>query len=320
MGTPEFAVEPLKTLIEKKYNIVGIVTPADKPSGRGQKINISAVKEFALKSNIGLDLPILQPVSLKDPDFISELKALNADLFIVVAFRMLPKIVWSMPPLGTFNLHASLLPKYRGAAPINHAIINGENITGVTTFLLDEKIDTGSILFREECPILDTDNIGSLYEKLMSIGSLLVVKTVDALISGNISPISQSKISEINENLLPKAPKITRETRIIDWTLSAERINNLVRGLSPYPCTYSSLVIEGKAVETKLYKTKLLTDSKAGLSVEIGKTTTDGKTYLRVQCDNGELDILELQLAGKKRLSIKDFLAGQHQVENIYFV
>jgi methionyl-tRNA formyltransferase len=219
MGTPEFAVGSLKALVEGGYNVVGVVTVPDKPSGRGLKVNMSAVKEYAL----GLNIPIMQPVSLKDPAFLEELEALKGDCFVVVAFRMLPQVVWGMPRLGTFNLHASLLPQYRGAAPINWAIINGETTTGVTTFLLDKQIDTGNILFQQECEIAPDENIGSLYDRLMEMGSALVLRTVDALAEGNITPKPQ-----VESGQLKPAPKITRETCRIDWTQPAQRVVNLI--------------------------------------------------------------------------------------------
>lgn len=310
MGTPEFAVSSLKALIEKGYNVVGIVTVPDKPSGRGQKINMSSVKEYAL----GLDLPILQPVSLKDPVFLEQLKGLAGDLFIVVAFRMLPRIVWSMPRLGTFNLHASLLPDYRGAAPINWAIINGETETGITTFFLDEKIDTGAILFQERMPILPQDNVGSLYDRLMEKGAELVLKTTDAITGQNYTLISQDESKAVHP-----APKITRQTCEIDWTQDAVKVLNLIRGLSPYPAPHTLLVktdSNGNAGghDIKIYDAEYCASA-------IGHTNTDGhilpgkiisdcKKELYVACGKDFLKIKELQMAGKKRLATKDFLAG----------
>lgn len=307
MGTPEFAVGSLKALIDGGYNVVGVVTVPDKPSGRGQKINISAVKEYALTLNI----PILQPVSLKEPSFIDALTELKADIFVVVAFRMLPKIVWSMPKLGTFNLHASLLPNYRGAAPINWAIINGEKETGVTTFLLDEKIDTGHIIFQEKCPILDEDNIGSLYDKLMEIGSPLVLKTIDALVSGDY----QSRKQDENSTMNP-APKITRQTCELDWSQNAQTVLNLIRGLSPYPAPHSMLQSTAEdgsqnCVDVKIYKAEYCASAISTASPKTpGTIICDGKKELYVACGSGFLKILELQIAGKKRLAIRDFLAG----------
>lgn len=310
MGTPEFAVSSLKALIEKGYNVVGIVTVPDKPSGRGQKINMSAVKEYAL----GLDLPILQPVSLKDPVFLEQLKELAGDLFIVVAFRMLPRIVWSMPRLGTFNLHASLLPDYRGAAPINWAIINGETETGITTFFLDEKIDTGAILFQEKMPILPQDNVGSLYDRLMEKGAELVLKTTDAITGQNYTLISQDESKATHP-----APKITRQTCEIDWTQDAEKVLNLIRGLSPYPAPHTLLVKTDSDGNTSGHDIKIYDAEYCASAMEHkntdghilpGKIISDCKKELYVACGKDFLKIKELQMAGKKRLATKDFLAG----------
>lgn len=302
MGTPDFAVGVLDKLFENQYNIVGVITVPDKKSGRGLKVNTSAVKKYieTKEDYINGSIKLLQPVSLKEETFLTELAELKADLFIVVAFRMLPKIVWSMPPLGTFNLHASLLPKYRGAAPINWAIINGEKETGVTTFLLDEKIDTGAILFSEKCEIKDEDNLEVLHDNLQTIGADLVVKTTDALISNNVTPKSQ----ELNGEFLPPAPKLTRETLKIDWNKSAIEIDRLIRGLSPYPAAYSALEINGKTTEAKIFKASL--NSTSTLSATCG----DGKT----------LYIEELQLAGKKRLKAKDFMLGIQKGSTISFI
>ncbi len=308
MGTPEFAVGSLKKLIEEKYNIVGIVTTADKPSGRGQKLSISPIKEFAL----GYDIPILQPISLKDPEFLSQLRNLEADLFIVVAFRKLPKEVWNMPKMGSFNLHASLLPKFRGAAPINHAIIQGEKETGVTTFFLDDKIDTGNILFREKCDIYEDEDLGSLYERLMSLGSDLVLKTVDAIANGSINPTPQSEIVETN---LALAPKLNRENRLINWHKDIEAVHNHIRGLSPYPCAYSIIKVGDKQSEVKIFKSRINISAS-----KMGEVKTDGKTYLTMGCKGGSLEILELQLAGKKRMNIKEFLAGIRNPDEISFI
>lgn len=308
MGTPEFAVGSLKALVEGGYNVVGVVTVPDKPSGRGLKMNMSAVKEYAL----GLNIPILQPVSLKEPAFLEELASLKGDCFVVVAFRMLPQVVWSMPPLGTFNLHASLLPQYRGAAPINWAIINGETVTGITTFLLDKQIDTGNILFQEECEILPEDNIGTLYDKLMGMGSILVPRTVDALAEGNVTPVPQVESEELHP-----APKITRETCKIEWNSSAKDIANRVRGLSPYPAAYAVLVAGEKRADVKIF---------AGEAVEMGKShcdagaiVSDGKSKLWVKCADGCYEIQELQMAGKKRLKARDFLVGIHNIGDYHF-
>jgi len=304
MGTPEFATGPLKALIEAEYEIAAVVTVPDKPSGRGLKMNFSAVKEYVI--SLDRRIPILQPEQLKDPDFLSALEELDADLFVVVAFRMLPKAVWSMPPMGTFNLHASLLPKYRGAAPINWAIINGETVTGVTTFLLDEKIDTGAILFQEETPILPEDNIGTLYDRLMTIGSALTVRTVEALCDGDVTPIPQTEPAEPCP-----APKITRETMEIDWRDGARTIHNLIRGLSPYPATHTTLIRDGLSTDVKIFSSRVVSEDEMNLS-EPGRISSDGKKHLYVETGHGRIEILELQTAGKKRLRTPEFLAGWH--------
>lgn len=294
MGTPEFAVPSLDKLVENGWNVVAVITAPDKPKGRGQKLIPSPVKEAALKH----DIPVLQPTNLKSPEFLEELKSYQADLQIVVAFRMLPEVVWSMPPMGTFNLHASLLPNYRGAAPINWAIINGEKETGVTTFFLKHEIDTGSIIHQEKTPILPEESLGEVYEKLMNIGSELVVKTVEDIAKGEVKPLPQDE-----NKALHHAPKIFKETCKIDWENSAESIHNLVRGLSPYPAAWTEL--EGKVC--KIYQSKVF---KTDLSSIPGKIYTDEKTYLRIGTSAGQLEILELQLEGKKRMKTEDFLRG----------
>ncbi len=295
MGTPEFAVPALEKLVEAGWNIVGVITAPDKPQGRGQKLVGSPVKQIAEK----LGLHILQPINLKNPEFQQELKDLRADLQIVVAFRMLPEAVWNMPPLGTFNLHASLLPNYRGAAPINWAIIKGEKETGVTTFFLKHDIDTGSIIFQEKVTILPEDDLGSLYEKLMQVGSELVLKTVEAIAEDRVDPIPQDESLAIHH-----APKIFKETGQINWNNAAEEIHNLIRGLSPYPAAWTTL--DGKTC--KIFKSKPHPDSLSGKSP--GEYSTDGKNFLKFQTGSGSLEILELQLEGKKRLRIDDFLRG----------
>ncbi|MBQ0006513.1 MAG: methionyl-tRNA formyltransferase [Alistipes sp.] len=311
MGTPEFATGPLKALIEGGYDIAAVVTVPDKPSGRGLKMNVSAVKNFILSEN--LQIPILQPEKLKDPEFIRTLEKINADIFVVVAFRILPKVIWSMPRLGTFNLHASLLPKYRGAAPINWAIINGEKETGVTTFLLDEDIDTGAILFQEKTPILPEDDLGTLYDRLMSIGSLLVPRTVDALFLGQTEAFPQD-----NSLQTCPAPKITRETMELDWCTSAPEIHNRIRGLSPYPATHTVLRQGDRCIDVKIFASRVETSD--GQHEKPGKVISDGKKRILVDCASGRLEILELQTAGKKRLSTRDFLAGWHSGwDDVYF-
>ncbi|MBP5210892.1 MAG: methionyl-tRNA formyltransferase, partial [Bacteroidales bacterium] len=308
MGTPEFAVGPLKALIEKDYNVAAVVTVPDKQSGRGLKVNESAVKKFAVEKGI----PVLQPVSLKDPEFLSQLKSFNADLFVVVAFRMLPKEVWSMPRLGTFNLHASLLPQYRGAAPINWAIINGERQTGVTTFMIDENIDTGNILFSDSCVINSYDNAGSLHDTLMQMGSELVVKTAEAIARGTAKPYPQPEFSAIKA-----APKITKETCQIDWSKSAEEINLLIRGLSPYPAAHATLLREEEQIDVKIFEAYVCDTEDPRPA---GTVLTDGKSYLSVACGEYSLRILDIQLAGKKRLEISEFLKGFRDADKCSFV
>ncbi|GAB2500240.1 methionyl-tRNA formyltransferase [Algoriphagus taiwanensis] len=295
MGTPEFAVPALEKLVEAGWNVVGVITAPDKPQGRGQKLVGSPVKEAAER----LGLNILQPTNLKNPEFQQELRDLKADLQIVVAFRMLPESVWNMPPMGTFNLHASLLPDYRGAAPINWAIINGETETGVTTFFLKHEIDTGSIIFQEKIAILPEDNLGSVYEKLMTIGSELVVRTVEAIAEGKVNPLPQDE-----SRALHHAPKIFKETCKIDWNQSAESIHNLVRGLSPYPAAWTEF--QGKVC--KFFKTEVSNKNLSGK--EPGMWDSDGKSYLTFQCGEGSLEVKELQLEGKKRMKIEELLRG----------
>jgi methionyl-tRNA formyltransferase len=295
MGTPEFAVPALELLVQNNWNVVGVITAPDKPKGRGQKLIPSPVKEAALKHG----LHILQPTNLKSPEFQDELRALKADLQIVVAFRMLPEAVWDMPPIGTFNLHASLLPNYRGAAPINWAIINGEKETGVTTFFLKHEIDTGSIIYQEKVAILPEDDLGSLYEKLMELGAKLVLKTVEAIAADEVVALPQDESKAMNH-----APKIFKETGEINWTNSANSIHDLIRGLSPYPAAWTSL--DNK--NCKIFKTSV---SEKNLSkIELGNYSSDGKTFLKFQTGDGSLEILELQLEGKKRMKIGDFLRG----------
>jgi methionyl-tRNA formyltransferase len=295
MGTPEFAVPALEILVQNNWNVVGVITAPDKPKGRGQKLISSPVKEAAIKHGLN----ILQPTNLKSPEFQAELRALEADLQIVVAFRMLPEAVWNMPPIGTFNLHASLLPNYRGAAPINWAIINGEKETGITTFFLKHEIDTGSIIFQEKVEILSEDDLGSLYEKLMERGANLVLKTVEAIAADEVMAITQDESKAQHH-----APKIFKETGEINWTNSAESIHNLIRGLSPYPAAWTTL--QGK--NCKIFKSKVDPDS--GKVKATGELLTDGKNFLKIQSGAGVLEIIELQLEGKKRMKIDDFLRG----------
>ena len=314
MGTPEFAVAPLDALIKQGYEIVGVVTVADKASGRGLKINESAVKKYAVEHNI----PVLQPISLKDPEFLEALKAWKPDMFVVVAFRMLPKVVWEIPRLGTFNLHAALLPQYRGAAPINWAVINGDKATGVTTFMIDDGMDTGKIMFREQCLINPDENVGDVHDKLMAIGSDLVVQTVEAIIEENVDMRVQSSFVQGSEILRP-APKLTRELCHIDWNCKTKYIYNLIRGLSPYPAAFTELVKDDKApVQMKIYKTSKVEGEAyeamlAGCGLEAaapGTVLSDGKTFLAFATSDGAISVSELQLAGKKRMAVKDFLIG----------
>jgi len=294
MGTPEFAVPSLEALITNGWNVVAVITAPDKPKGRGQKMIPSPVKEAAVNHGV----PVLQPTNLKDPDFINELAGFKADIQVVVAFRMLPEAVWNMPPKGTFNLHASLLPNYRGAAPINWAIINGETETGMTTFFLKHQIDTGSIIFQEKEPIFPDDNVGSLYERLMSKGAGLVLKTMEAISEDSVVPKEQDESMAVHE-----APKIFKETCKIDWSKPAVTLHNFVRGLSPYPAAWTT--IDDKIC--KIYKTELTKEKK---NVAAGEYDSDGKTYLHFQTGQGMLSVLELQLEGKKRMDIADFLRG----------
>lgn len=299
MGTPDFAVESLKKLVDGGYNIVAVVTMPDKPAGRGHKIQFSPVKEFALSRN----LPLLQPEKLKDESFLRQLADCKADLQIVVAFRMLPEVVWNMPRLGTFNLHASLLPKYRGAAPINWAIINGEKQTGVTTFFLKQEIDTGNIIMQESIDIDDNENAGSVHDRLMYLGADLVKRTVDRILDGNVSATPQPALTGEPAG----APKIFKETCRIDFTRTARQVHNFIRGLSPYPAAWCELEIDGKKQTVKIYTARPETCSR---NEQPGQTVTDGKTYLKVAVADGYVDILELQLPGKKRMTAKDMLNG----------
>ena len=310
MGTPDFAVEPLKKLVEGGYNIVGVITMPDKPIGRHQnELSMSPVKKYALSQN----LKVLQPVKLKDSDFIEELKSLQADLQIVVAFRMLPEIVWNMPALGTFNLHAALLPQYRGAAPLNWAIINGDTETGITTFFLDHDIDTGKIIQRVPVPILDTDNVEDVHDKLMYLGSDLVIETVDNIIKGNVQPIDQSQF--FTDEPLRHAPKIFKETCRIDWNLGVKRTYDFIRGLSPYPAAWTEINYNEKKAVLKIYSAiKEFQDH----HYPVGKVITDGKTYLKVALVDGFLSLTTIQMAGKKRMEITDFLRGFHTEEDIF--
>lgn len=312
MGTPEFAVEPLRAIIEAGYNVSAVVTVPDKPAGRGLKLQPSPVKVFAEQNHI----PVLQPEKLKDPQFIQTLKEINPDIAVVVAFRMLPRDVWQIPRLGTFNLHASLLPQYRGAAPINWAIINGEKETGITTFLLDEQIDTGNILLQKSVPIGETETAGELHDRLMYQGAGLVVETINMLTAGNINPIPQNQIKVSGE--LKPAPKIFKETCRVDWSNPSQKVFNHIRGLSPYPAAWTELKTKRNNVETiipiKIYQAEKLDQAQ---SQRPGMLKTDGKTHLHVFCSQGAIALKTVQQAGKKAMGIEEFLRGWQNTELI---
>ncbi len=299
-GTPEFAVESLDALIKNDYNVVGVVTMPDKIAGRGHKLYQSDVKRYALAH----DLNILQPEKLKSEEFLASLSALDADLFIVIAFRMLPKEVWQMPRLGTFNLHASLLPKYRGAAPINRAVMNGDTETGVTTFFLKHEIDTGDMILQRKIEIRPEDNVGDVHDRLMHLGAGMVVETVDAIVEGTLTTTPQP------DGEFTPAPKIFKEDCRIDWSKSSRDIHNHVRGLSPYPASWTVIVEEtGRPLECKIFETRLIEDSCHG--TEPGAIKRDGKRLLAA-CGDKWLEILSLQPAGKKRMAADAFLLGYH--------
>jgi methionyl-tRNA formyltransferase len=305
MGTPEFAVESLNILLENNYSVIAVITAPDKPAGRGYKLTPSEVKKYASEKN----LQILQPTNLKDPDFLNELKNLNADLQIVVAFRMLPEAVWNMPPLGTINLHASLLPHYRGAAPINWAIINGEKETGVSTFFLQHEIDTGNIILQEKVPLTDNETAGELHDKLKTIGAKLILRTVEKIENGNFETIKQKEL--INNDKIKIAPKIFKKDCEINWYNKSELIHNLIRGVSPFPGAYTYVKENSSsaALQLKIYRASYLINNTNNLNT-ISKIETDGKTFLHIITTDGYINILELQLEGKKRLSVQDFLKG----------
>ncbi|WP_421938782.1 methionyl-tRNA formyltransferase [Pedobacter sp.] len=294
MGTPDFAVASLDAIVKANYDVVAVVTAPDKPAGRGQKLAESAVKKYALANQI----PVLQPEKLKSPEFIEALKSYQADLQVVVAFRMLPEVVWNMPPKGTINLHGSLLPHYRGAAPINHAIINGEKESGVTTFFLKHEIDTGDVIMAEKTAIEHDDTAGDLHDKLMNIGAGLIVKTLDAIASGSVTEQPQPMSDDLKH-----APKIFKEDCKIDWNKPAEQIYNLIRGLSPYPTAFTFL--NDKTL--KLFKAEV-EEKEPGIAA--GGFLTDGKTYLKFAAKDGFIKLLDIQYEGKKRMLIEDFLRG----------
>ena len=305
MGTPDFAVEPLKVIVEAGLNVVGVVTVPDKPAGRGQKLQSSPLKTFALEKG----LKLMQPEKLKNQDFINELASLRPDIAVVVAFRMLPEAVWSIPKLGTFNLHASLLPQYRGAAPINWAVINGEKTSGVTTFLIDHEIDTGKILFGEEVEIGENDTAGELHDKLMVAGSNLVLKTIKALIDHSVKPTPQ-------QNLLPKehlkpAPKIFRETCRINWSKKTQEVHNLIRGLSPYPAAWTEIVLsDSTTIQAKILRSIRIEKSH---NLEAGTIQIEGKNAMNVVCCDGFISIQEIQVAGKRPMKTGELLNGYRE-------
>lgn len=296
MGTPDFAVASLKALLDAGQNVVAVVTGPDKPAGRGQKLHQSAVKLFALEHN----LPVLQPEKLRAPDFLAALQSYQADLQVVVAFRMLPEVVWNMPPMGTINVHASLLPQYRGAAPINHAIINGEKESGVTTFLLQQEIDTGNILLNEKVKIEDNDTAGILHDKLMHAGARTLIRTIEGLKNGSITPTPQD---EKDGQPLKHAPKIFKEDCVIDWNNSTEQVYNKIRGLSPYPAAYT--LLDGKVL--KIYE---VDKEQAAPKSTPGSFETDGKSFLKFNTTDGRINLVSLQIEGKKRMSVEEFLRG----------
>ncbi len=313
MGTPEFAATTLKSIAASQHKVVAVVTVPDKPAGRGQKLTESEVKVEAIK----LGIPVLQPVKLKDPDFITTLKQLDADVFVVVAFRMLPKEVWAMPPHGTFNLHASLLPHYRGAAPINWAIINGDKTTGNTTFFINEEIDTGKIIYQEELPISPNELAGELHDRLMVSGAALVVKTLDSIASGNIQPMEQP--NTLNGEQLKQAPKIFKETCRIKWSEPSLKVMHHIHGLSPYPAAWSMLKSKTTNEDVPVKIFKVSTANGINNSTP-GAILCDGKTFIHVSTGEGIISIEELQLAGKKRLSTAEFLRGFKDLADFQFI
>lgn len=302
MGTPEFAVPSLEILLENGYTVVGVITAPDKPAGRGLQMQQSAIKQCALKHQ----LPVLQPQNLKDPIFITELENLHANLQIVVAFRMLPERVWNMPVLGTFNLHGSLLPQYRGAAPINWAVMNGEKETGVTTFFLQHEIDTGKIIHSAVCPIEEQDTAGSVHDKLMQLGANLVLKTTNDICSEHIEAVEQMQLIEDNTSL-KSAPKIHKTDCRIQWNLSVQSVVNKIRGLSPFPTAFAEFTNGSESISIKIF------EAKAELvkhNYVPGNLLSDSKTYIKVACVDGFVHLLRIQLAGKKQMSVGDFLRG----------
>lgn len=299
MGTPEFAVASLDTLVKAGCNIIGVITAPDKPGGRGMQLQQSAVKKYAVENN----LTVLQPEKLKNPEFLEKLKSLNADLQIVVAFRMLPEVVWNMPPMGSVNLHGSLLPQYRGAAPINWAVINGEKETGVTTFKLKHEIDTGDILLQESFPIKEDDNAGTVHDKMKEIGAQLLLKTVKGLADSSIKEVPQRSTINDQRSIIHHAPKIFTETCQINWNKPVDEVYNLIRGLAPYPAAFTFL----NEKKLKIYKAEKIFRKP---SAAAGEFETDSKTFLQFACSNGYISIQELQLEGKKKMVVDEFLRG----------
>ena len=313
MGTPDFSVPTLNAIITEGYNVVGVITAPDREAGRGRKIKMSAVKEFALNN----ELKILQPTNLKDEDFIKELTSLKPNLQIVVAFRMLPKVVWSLPKLGTFNLHASLLPQYRGAAPINFAIINGESQTGLTTFFLDEQIDTGGIIKQTKINISNEDSAGSLHDKMMVLGSELVIDTINCILNNSITPKDQKNFIDQNK-VLNSAPKLNKDDCRINWNKKPVDVYNFVRGLSPYPASFSTLVSNSKKeIVVKIFTVSIISNSEP--TQKPGAIISDGSTCIDVALKSGVIRILELQLSGKKRMRTAELLRGFKNIEDYHF-
>lgn len=314
LGTPDFAVASLRRLVEAGYDIAAVVTAPDKPAGRGLQVHESAVKQYARRAG----LRVLQPEKLKDPAFVEQFRALEADLGIVIAFRMLPEVIWSAPRLGTFNLHASLLPQYRGAAPINRALVDGQTETGVTTFMLNSEIDKGDILMRRRVAITTDDNAGTLHDRLMAAGAELVIESVRNIENGTVTPESQL---DVPESELRPAPKIFKDDCRIDWNRPGEVIRNLVRGLSPYPAAWSTLTggtfASGDPLQVKLFSARTEPSEHDHTP---GDVITDGKSFLKIACADGYIYIEELQLAGKKRMSVAEFLRGQHNTDFIRFL
>lgn len=302
MGTPEFAVAPLGALLINGFNVVGVVTAPDKPAGRGRKVTEPAVKEFAGYSM----LPVYQPVNLKDPGFVEDMRNLNPDLFIVVAFRMLPEAVWRIPLIGTMNLHASLLPQYRGAAPINHVIINGEKTTGLTTFFIDGRIDTGSILLREEMPIFPFENAGDLHDRLMKQGAKIIIRTLEEIAANRIQPRAQAGFIKPGEMLMA-APKITPEFCVADWNKDAVSLHNFIRGLAPYPAAKAFFTAGSESISFKIFESN---PEVTNHNVKPGRYFSDGKTFLKVSCNNGYINICSLQPEGRKKMTTLEFLRG----------